>query len=112
MRTRGGTTLLPGGSLDDLTVKCVKHRTTPEPEGKPALGLPDMKMEWGHPPMRPVERVIRTLDSKPFDRALIFSAMVKDRTFSEVLGKPLVPLEWLMTNTVSRRLFDRRGDSF
>lgn len=59
--------------------------------------------------MHPAERVINTLEGKPVDRVPTFCAMVEDRTFNEVLGKPLVSQEWLMTNPVSRHLFDRWG---
>lgn len=59
--------------------------------------------------MHPIERVLNTLQGKPTDRVPTFCAMVEDRTFNEVLGKPLVSQEWLMTNPVARFVFDRWG---
>lgn len=59
--------------------------------------------------MHPIERVLNTLQGKPTDRVPTFCAMVEDRTFNEVLGKPLLPQERLMTNPAARYLFDRWG---
>jgi hypothetical protein len=59
--------------------------------------------------LSPAERIIRTMEGKPVDRVPTFCAMVEDRTFNEVLGKPLIPQELLMTNPVARFVLDRWG---
>ena len=59
--------------------------------------------------MNPTERVFRTMEGKPVDRVPVFCAMVEDRTFNEVLGKPLIPQEKLMNNPVARFVLDRWG---
>ena len=59
--------------------------------------------------MHPVERTLNALQGKPTDRVPTFCAMVEDRTFNEVLGKPLISQEWLMTNPAARYIFDRWG---
>lgn len=59
--------------------------------------------------MHAIERVLNALDGKPTDRVPTFCAMVEDRTFNEVLGKPLIPQELLMTNPVARFVLDRWG---
>lgn len=60
--------------------------------------------------MHPIERVLNTLQGKPADRVPTFCAMVEDRTFNEVLGKPPVSQEWLMTNPAARFILDRWGE--
>jgi uroporphyrinogen-III decarboxylase len=59
--------------------------------------------------MHPVERIINTFEGKPVDRVPTFCAMVEDRTFNEILGKPLISQEWLMTNPMARYVLDRWG---
>jgi uroporphyrinogen decarboxylase len=59
--------------------------------------------------MHPIERVLNTMEGKPVDRVPTFCAMVEDRTFNEVLGKPLISQELLMTNPVARFVLDRWG---
>lgn len=59
--------------------------------------------------MNPTERVFRTMEGKPVDRVPVFCAMVEDRTFNEVLGKPLIPQEKLLNNPVARFVLDRWG---
>lgn len=59
--------------------------------------------------MHPIERVLNTMEGKPVDRVPTFCAMVEDRTFNEVLGKPLISQELLMTNPVARFVVDRWG---
>jgi len=59
--------------------------------------------------MHSKERVLRTLEGKSVDRVPTFCAMVEDSTFNEVLGKPLIPQELLMTNPVARFVLDRWG---
>ena len=61
--------------------------------------------------MHAIERVLKTLEGKPVDRVPTFCAMVEDRTFHEVLGKPLISQELLMTNPVARFVLDRWGPS-
>jgi uroporphyrinogen decarboxylase len=59
--------------------------------------------------MHPIERVLNTMEGKPVDRVPTFCAMVEDRTFNEVLGKPLIPQEKLMRNPLARFILDRWG---
>jgi uroporphyrinogen-III decarboxylase len=59
--------------------------------------------------MHPVERIINTFEGKPVDRVPTFCAMVEDRTFNEILGKPLISQEWLTTNPMARYVLDRWG---
>ncbi|MBN2845720.1 MAG: hypothetical protein JXQ25_07035 [Deltaproteobacteria bacterium] len=59
--------------------------------------------------MHSKERIINTFEGKPVDRVPTFCAMVEDRTFNEVLGKPLIPQEWLLTNPLARYVLDRWG---
>jgi hypothetical protein len=59
--------------------------------------------------MHSIERTLNALDGKPTDRVPTFCAMVEDRTFNEVLGKPLISQELLMTNPVARFVLDRWG---
>lgn len=59
--------------------------------------------------MNSIERVLRTMEGKPVDRVPTFCAMVEDRTFNEVLGKPLISQEWLMTNAAARFVLDTWG---
>ena len=59
--------------------------------------------------MHPIERTLNALDGRPTDRVPSFCAMVEDRTFNEVLGKPLIPQERLMCNPAARFIFDRWG---
>jgi hypothetical protein len=59
--------------------------------------------------MHSIERVINTFEGKPLDRVPTFCAMVEDRTFNEILGKPPISQEWLMTNPLARRVLDRWG---
>src|SRR5208337_3276270 len=59
--------------------------------------------------MHAIERALNALEGKPTDRVPTFCAMVEDRTFNEVLGKPLISQETLMKNPVSRFFLDRWG---
>jgi len=59
--------------------------------------------------MHPIDRVLNTLEGKPVDRVPTFCAMVEDRTFNEVLGKPLIPQELLMNNPAAHFVLDRWG---
>lgn len=59
--------------------------------------------------MHAIERVLNTLDGKPVDRVPTFCAMVEDRTFNEVLGKPIISQELLLSNPVSRFVLDKWG---
>lgn len=59
--------------------------------------------------MHAIDRVLNALDGKPTDRVPTFCAMVEDRTFNEVLGKPLISQELLMVNPVTRFVLDRWG---
>jgi uroporphyrinogen decarboxylase len=59
--------------------------------------------------MNPTERIFMTMEGKPVDRVPVFCAMVEDRTFNEVLGKPLIPQDKLMTNPLARFVLDRWG---
>ncbi|MCX5850452.1 MAG: hypothetical protein NT072_00105 [Deltaproteobacteria bacterium] len=59
--------------------------------------------------MNPIERVLKTMEGKPVDRVPTFCAMVEDRTFNEVLGKPLISQEKLMRNPLARFILDRWG---
>lgn len=59
--------------------------------------------------MNPTERIIRTLEGSPVDRVPTFCAGIEDRTYNEVLGKPLIPNQLLMQNPIAEGLFDRWG---
>ncbi|HPR55071.1 MAG TPA: uroporphyrinogen decarboxylase family protein [Deltaproteobacteria bacterium] len=59
--------------------------------------------------MHAIERVLNALAGKPTDHVPTFCAMVEDRTFNEVLGKPLIPQELLMGNPAARFVLDRWG---
>ncbi len=59
--------------------------------------------------MHPVERVIRTLEGKETDRVPTFCAMVEERTYNEVLGRPLISQEALLTNPAVRFILDKWG---
>jgi uroporphyrinogen decarboxylase len=59
--------------------------------------------------MHAIERTINALEGKPTDRVPCFCAMVEDRTFNEVLGKPLISQETLMNNPLSHFILDRLG---
>ena len=59
--------------------------------------------------MHAIERILNTLEGKPVDRVPTFCAMVEDRTFNEVLGKPLISQETLLKNPLSRFFLDRWG---
>jgi uroporphyrinogen decarboxylase len=59
--------------------------------------------------MHPIDRALNALDGKPTDRVPTFCAMVEDRTFNEILGKPPISQEWLMTNPAARFVLDRWG---
>lgn len=59
--------------------------------------------------MNPIERTIRTLEGKPVDRVPVFCAGIEDRTFNEVLGKPLISTQASLENPVARFLLDRWG---
>lgn len=59
--------------------------------------------------MNPTERIIATLEGKEVDRVPTFCAMVEDRTFNEVLGRPLISQEKMMTNPVVKFALDRWG---
>ena len=59
--------------------------------------------------MDATERIIRVLDGKEVDRVPVFCALMEDRGFNEVLGKPLIkPIDTLW-NPVSRFFLDRFG---
>jgi hypothetical protein len=59
--------------------------------------------------MSPHERVIRTFEGKPVDRVPTFCAGIEDRTFNEVLGRPLISMQAQLQNPVTRFLLDRWG---
>jgi uroporphyrinogen-III decarboxylase len=59
--------------------------------------------------MHSIERAINALEGKPTDRVPTFCAMVEDRTFNEVLGKPLISQETLMNNPLARFILDQWG---
>lgn len=59
--------------------------------------------------MHSIERVINTFEGKSVDRVPTFCAMVEDRTFNEILGKPIISQEWLMTNPLARFVLDQWG---
>lgn len=59
--------------------------------------------------MHAIERVINALEGSPTDRVPTFCAMVEDRTFNEVLGKPLISQETLMRNPLARFILDQWG---
>ena len=61
--------------------------------------------------MNPNERIIRTLEGKSVDRVPTFCATLEDRTFNEVLGKPLIPQEWFFRNRLTVYLLDKWGPS-
>jgi uroporphyrinogen-III decarboxylase len=59
--------------------------------------------------MHSIERALNALEGKPTDRVPTFCAMVEDRTFNEVLGKPLIQQEKLMSNPAACYILDRWG---
>lgn len=59
--------------------------------------------------MDPTERIIRTLEGKPVDHVPVFCALMEDRAFNEVLGKPLIPPILFIRNPVSRFVMDHWG---
>lgn len=59
--------------------------------------------------MNPTERIIRTLEGKSIDRVPTWCAGIEDRTFNEVLGKPIIPQQFLIENPLTRFFLDRWG---
>lgn len=57
----------------------------------------------------PTERIIRTLEGKPVDRVPVFCALLEDRAFNEVLGRPIIPPIALIKNPVSAFFLDKWG---
>lgn len=59
--------------------------------------------------MDSIERVLRTLEGKPVDRVPTFCAGMEDRTYNEVLGKPLISTEAIMKNPLAKFALDKWG---
>ncbi len=59
--------------------------------------------------MHAVERSLNTLAGKNADRIPVFCPSLEDRTFNEVLGKPLVSQERILNNPVAKVLLDNFG---
>ena len=59
--------------------------------------------------MHPQERIRRTLEGKPVDRVPTFCAMMEDRTFNEILGKPLIPQQLVFQNPITRSVMNKWG---
>jgi len=59
--------------------------------------------------MGPIERIMACLEGREIDRIPTFCAMLEDRTFNEVLGKPPIPQETLFSNFVSTYALERWG---
>jgi len=59
--------------------------------------------------MHPQERILRTLEGKPVDRVPSFCAMMEDRTFNEILGKPLIPQQFVFQNPITRGIMNKWG---
>jgi hypothetical protein len=48
--------------------------------------------------MHAIERTLNALEGKPTDRVPTFCAGMEDRTYNEVLGKPLISMETRLNN--------------
>jgi Uroporphyrinogen decarboxylase (URO-D) len=59
--------------------------------------------------MHPQERILRTLEGKSVDRVPNFCAMMEDRTFNEILGKPLIPQQLVFQNPITRGIMNKWG---
>jgi uroporphyrinogen decarboxylase-like protein len=59
--------------------------------------------------MHPQERILRTLEGKSVDRVPNFCAMMEDRTFNEILGKPLIPQQFVFQNPITRGIMNKWG---
>ncbi len=59
--------------------------------------------------MDSIERIMGTFEGKPVDRVPTFCATMEDRTFNEVLGKPLIPQKLTFKNPLTAFLLDKWG---
>jgi len=59
--------------------------------------------------MDKIERTRAVLDGRIPDRVPVFCAGIEDRTYNEVLGKPLIPPKYLLINPVTGFIFNRWG---
>lgn len=57
--------------------------------------------------MNAIERVICTLNGKTPDRVPVFSAGIEDRTYNDVLGRPLVSQHTVSHNPLARLMMDK-----
>ena len=61
--------------------------------------------------MHPIERVLNTMEGKPVDRVPTFCAGMEDRTYNDVLGKPLISTEMRLKIPLMRYVLDKWGPS-
>lgn len=59
--------------------------------------------------MNSIERIIYTFEGKPVDRVPTFCAGMEDRTYNDVLGKPLVSQQFFFRNPIVVFLLDKWG---
>jgi len=58
------------------------------------------------------ERIMRTFQGKSTDRVPTFCAGIEDRTYNEVLGKPMISTEFCLRNPVTSFLLNHWGPAF
>ena len=59
--------------------------------------------------MNPTEKIIRTLNGEVFDHVPTFCAGIEDRTFQEVLGKPIIQNQKIIENPVYAAILNKWG---
>ena len=57
--------------------------------------------------MNSIERIICTFEGQPVDRIPTFCAGMEDRTYNDVLGKPLISQQFFFRNPFIVFLLDR-----